>query len=173
MDNIKTRTCTKCNQSFPETTEFFRFSNYKQCFNSFCIPCAKKYHSEKSLIFYHEHKQEYLDAGRIKRKAERLTIKGNFNQYRYRAKSEGYPFILSFEQFSSFWQLSCHYCGDSIDTIGLDRVDSSKGYEIDNVVPCCYPCNRMKMDSSVSEFISRCIKIVVKWFATLGHSIKV
>ena len=35
---------------------------------------------------------------------------------------------------------------------GIDRVDSSKGYTIDNVVPCCSACNYAKHEMSVSEF---------------------
>lgn len=35
---------------------------------------------------------------------------------------------------------------------GLDRVDSSKGHTVDNVVPCCWRCNRMKMDMTHAEF---------------------
>jgi len=36
---------------------------------------------------------------------------------------------------------------------GVDRVDNTKGYTIDNVVPCCAKCNRAKRDSSLEEFI--------------------
>ena len=35
---------------------------------------------------------------------------------------------------------------------GLDRVDSSKGYTIDNVVPCCAICNTAKNKMTQKEF---------------------
>jgi len=37
----------------------------------------------------------------------------------------------------------CHYCHEKILTggVGLDRKDNARGYEADNVVPCCYSCN--------------------------------
>ncbi len=35
----------------------------------------------------------------------------------------------------------------------LDRIDSSKGYILENVVSCCSWCNIMKSDSSFVEFI--------------------
>jgi hypothetical protein len=38
---------------------------------------------------------------------------------------------------------------------GIDRVDSSKGYYIDNCVPCCGICNTCKMDLTLDEFIKR------------------
>lgn len=42
----------------------------------------------------------------------------------------------------------CHYCGQHIETLGssLDRKDSDKGYTLDNVVPCCGDCNKVKND---------------------------
>ena len=36
---------------------------------------------------------------------------------------------------------------------GLDRIDSSKGHMLDNVVPCCYPCNWQKMNMTTEQFI--------------------
>jgi hypothetical protein len=35
---------------------------------------------------------------------------------------------------------------------GLDRVDSSRGYEITNVVPCCRTCNTAKLDMTTESF---------------------
>lgn len=36
---------------------------------------------------------------------------------------------------------------------GLDRLDSSRGYTIDNVVPCCPRCNYAKNTMTVDEFV--------------------
>ena len=41
----------------------------------------------------------------------------------------------------------CFYCGEYLDDstgVGLDRCDNKKGYTLNNVVPCCARCNRMK-----------------------------
>jgi hypothetical protein len=35
---------------------------------------------------------------------------------------------------------------------GIDRKDNSKGYTIDNVVSCCFICNKGKWTQSVGEF---------------------
>lgn len=79
--------------------------------------------------------------------------------YRNGARKRGLCFDLSSEQFVSFWQKSCHYCGDAIKTIGLDRVDNSVGYTAANVVPCCRPCNVGKMTMAPGEFIARAHRI--------------
>jgi len=36
---------------------------------------------------------------------------------------------------------------------GLDRADNSKGYELDNVVPCCGRCNRAKNAYNRDDFL--------------------
>jgi len=72
---------------------------------------------------------------------------------------------LSNEQVSELIQQDCHYCGVSpMHTSkgrngnyvynGLDRVDNSKGYAIDNVVPCCIICNNAKRTLSLSDFLN-------------------
>jgi hypothetical protein len=84
----------------------------------------------------------------------------------------------------SFWlqlvQRPCAYCGDApkagravlkrIKGVlmkattawlchGVDRVNSEKGYVVDNVVPCCTSCNRMKSDLDRDFFLSQVCKI--------------
>lgn len=80
---------------------------------------------------------------------------------------------LSLDEFSELIHKPCYYCGaapssnnmwnnraaritanEAIEINGIDRVDSSKGYSIDNCVPCCSVCNRMKSDLTMDEFLS-------------------
>ena len=44
-------------------------------------------------------------------------------------------------------------CKEGFDHNGIDRIDSSKGYTPDNVVPCCKICNKAKMDMDQKDFI--------------------
>ncbi len=76
------------------------------------------------------------------------------------AEVRGIKFDLSFQEFMQLWQEPCEYCGDKIGTIGIDRVDSRGGYNVDNIVPCCGTCNLMKNTYGQSFFISHCEKIV-------------
>lgn len=93
---------------------------------------------------------------------QRLTdIVGlKLTNYKSGAKSRGIDWRLTKDQFLSFWQLPCFYCGDAVDTIGLDRIDSNKCYEIGNIVPCCRTCNVMKLAIPREIFIQHCQKIV-------------
>jgi len=77
-----------------------------------------------------------------------------FNIVEHGAKNRGYSFNLSLEQFITFWNKPCHYCGSEINGVGIDRVDNNIGYELDNCVPCCSKCNKMKLNLSLSDFFS-------------------
>lgn len=46
---------------------------------------------------------------------------------------------------------------------GIDRIDSSKGYEYNNVVSCCKNCNSAKMELSTNEFKNQIKKIYEYW----------
>jgi hypothetical protein len=75
------------------------------------------------------------------------------------AKVRKLAYNLTREQFMSFWQKSCTYCGSSIETIGLDRVNNKVGYEMDNLVSCCSTCNHAKAKMDASEYIEHCKKV--------------
>lgn len=73
---------------------------------------------------------------------------------------------IPFDDFFELMQQNCYYCGAEPDLVKhsvrkdsvawkhgtLDRVDSSLGHTIDNVVPCCLICNRAKLTRTVEEF---------------------
>lgn len=86
------------------------------------------------------------------------------------ARKRGIEYGLTREQFMSFWQKPCSYCGDQIETIGLDRIDNAKGYVMDNVVPCCGGCNGMKSSMSREAFIERCRKVTANACIATGNA---
>jgi hypothetical protein len=106
--------------------------------------------------------QYRLAKGVSRRISKHNTISGKLDSYRVSAKQRGIPFNLTREEFITFWQLPCDYCGDSIDTIGLDRVDNDKGYELTNLVPCCYPCNIAKANQTRESYINRCRRVAAR-----------
>jgi len=92
-------------------------------------------------------------------KGWRKGLRGKYNTYKDAAKKRGLDFVLTEDQFATFWQQPCHYCGDSIDTIGLDRIYNNLGYSLDNVVSCCTFCNRMKLNHTQEEFFDHVDRI--------------
>jgi len=92
--------------------------------------------------------------------AYRQTIKGRYNTYKGGAKYRGHLFDLSVKEFSTFWQKDCSYCGSAITTIGLDRIDSSIGYRVNNVVSCCSVCNLMKLNHNEQAWLDKMFTIL-------------
>lgn len=106
-------------------------------------------------------------------RAERVRSKQTWEVEFRRAKRQRYklhksgtkhPWSLTLEQFKALVTGDCHYCGapPSRPTFvggelrtGIDRLDSSKGYEAENCVPCCTACNLMKGIQSYDEFLMR------------------
>lgn len=74
--------------------------------------------------------------------------------YIHGAKHRGILFELTHVEFFSFWQKPCSYCNSEIKTIGLDRINSTLGYSMNNVVSCCFRCNEMKNNSTVEQWVA-------------------
>lgn len=97
-----------------------------------CKKCINEYHKKQQMKKPWIHK--FID---IKYNAHRKKYEWNI------PTDVGYRLITS----------SCAYCGKIPKELnGLDRVDSSKGYTIDNVVSCCKHCNWAKNSMTTDEF---------------------
>lgn len=86
----------------------------------------------------------------------RHTIKGRYRNYARKACERGYEFRLTLEEFKTFWQKECYYCGETNKEVGIDRVDNSVGYTLENCVPSCRDCNVLKHSQSMQKFIEKC-----------------
>ena len=125
-----------------------------------------RYHEDDS--FRERRKQEARDYYATKTPEEKLeysrayvlTINGAYASYKANAKRRKKEFDLTLEQFASHWKQSCVYCGSEIETIGLDRIDNTLGYTVDNTVPCCSVCNYIKFVYSDETFRDHVATIV-------------
>lgn len=93
------------------------------------------------------------------------------NIYKVSACRRGFGFTLTVDDFRFLTSSNCFYCGrcpaQRLETQaehylynGLDRKDNSLGYTIENVVPCCWPCNELKGSYSFEEFLAHVRRIV-------------
>lgn len=165
-----TRTCTVCQKEKVLETEFGKQSNGKYGRQSACKLCTKRVLADyrktekgkekhREYAKRHREKPGYNDRHR----AYRETPKAMRHLYLKGAERRSLPFELTVEDFETLWGRPCHYCGDSIRTIGLDRLINEGGYIRDNVVPCCPTCNFMKLKSSPEDFIAKCKQIAAKF----------
>lgn len=95
-----------------------------------------------------------------------------YNEYKVSAKSKNREFNLTKEEFRQLTSKNCFYCniapyrkriniyaknkitiemGEFIFN-GLDRINSSKDYTLDNVLTCCKVCNCAKSNLTTEEF---------------------
>ena len=81
-----------------------------------------------------------------------------YRQYLGRANQRGLLFELTVDDFNTIFRGACVYCG-STSKIGVDRVDSSLGYNLENVQPCCGTCNWMKQQARHEDFLRHVDKI--------------
>jgi 5-methylcytosine-specific restriction endonuclease McrA len=119
---------------------------------------SRRYNQKEEVkAKYRAYKRIYRARPEVK--ARLGSPKSKYNIYRLSAKNRGIEFTLTFEQFLSFYQKPCYYCGDPIETVRLDRVDNSKGYILNNVVSCCWECNKLKSDMDAIGFVHICLKV--------------
>ena len=108
---------------------------------------------------------------RNKSRINKATSNSVLNQiiagYKKDAKDRGYSWHLTNDQCYKLFESRCHYCGSEATNerkyhkdksitakyMGIDRIDNTKWYTIDNVVPCCKKCNRAKDTMTYDEFI--------------------
>lgn len=95
--------------------------------------------------------------------------------YKRHAKNLGLPFNLSLLQAYAIMEIPCFYCGQEPSNFyrgctysGIDRIDSKKGYIVDNVVPCCKRCNIAKASMSIDGFKKHIQKIYLNMIVAPG-----
>lgn len=126
-------------------------------------------------------------SNRIKPAGQSAKIK-LFGMCRSNARNRDLEFLLTKEEHFYIISQPCSYCGaepikynpylrkngticalhlkdhNMIDRAWIlantiDRVDNNKGYFLDNCVTACWPCNKMKVDSPVTDFLDQVLKI--------------
>jgi hypothetical protein len=90
------------------------------------------------------------------------TIPSTFWSYKDRAYKKNLDFDVTEEEYCRLRERPCHYCHRNItvhNLSGMDRIDNSKGYSLDNVVACCSECNQARSNIPQAEFIHACILV--------------
>lgn len=124
-----------------------------------CTKCAYKSRPQSKLK-YSNNERMY-----------KLSIVSRCEKSKGRIKNK-----LSIKDYSKMSLENCNYCGEEPREVnylykekgveknlpkfnGIDRIDSSLDYSLDNCVPCCGICNTMKASLSVDDFFNHIRKI--------------
>jgi len=124
------------------------------------------------------------ECGKLNAENETSAMKELYRKYKSNASSRGLIFSLSKKDFYSITTMDCAYCGESPKQIfkcrwateayfynGIDRVDNSKGYIVENCVPCCKECNVGKHIKSKEDFLSWIYRVYKYNFIEVEHEI--
>jgi hypothetical protein len=122
-----------------------------------------------------------IKSAQARRFPDRVGVAVNkvINRCRQNAKTHGRVFELTKDEIRALVTQACLYCDiapnneailhsahnlyahndENILLHGLDRIDSSKGYTIDNVVTSCTDCNLAKRSRSTADFVSWAVQV--------------
>lgn len=122
-------------------------------------------------------KKEFIEKNKFKKEEDRTIamLKIQYSHLKRRHYKKFSEEVIDFNTFCNLSKSKCYYCGleyskiiedrncesnkkskisDTVLKInGIDRVDSGKGYIINNVVPCCKYCNMAKGEMSREDFL--------------------
>ena len=100
---------------------------------------------------------------------QRYSLEHRYQVYKRNAKKRNLIFEIEKCDFDILTTQPCYYCGEYSGEYfdkpfsGLYRIDSSTGYTINNVVPCCETCNKMKSNYDIHDWLNK-IKTISKRF---------
>lgn len=130
----------------------------------------KRAYNQANKEYFKQKRKEYEAANpeRVKeiRQKSRHSLSTRYKKYQLGAQERNLDFSLTIEDFDRITKMPCYYCGDLPEDkfgnkfTGIDRLDSSQGYIIDNVVPCCPICNRMKSNHDITDWLQHLLKII-------------
>lgn len=157
--------CLECN-----TAHVVHGPNVRNGLSLRCVACGhvKGHSKQKGQV-------------RTAKTSNEMAYKYLYIQLKRSATSRTISWALNEQDTTHIVKQNCHYCnrppglacnplknhglsqknedGANILRNGIDRIDSSKGYEAENVVPCCADCNRAKLSRSAEEFITHSMLI--------------
>jgi hypothetical protein len=149
------RTCTKCDTPKKEN----HFYKRKNGLSYMCKDCYTVYRLEHPVKYKESYKKSNLKA--------KGTLKFKFQKLKSSAKQRGIIMTLTIEQLETLNKNDCYYCQNKlgekvISGSGLDRLDHSLGYTIDNCVACCRFCNTIKMNLLTPEEMKKVATLLIK-----------
>lgn len=174
IKHMDSKYCPSCKQTKP-ATDYYKSKSHSHGLRSYCKLCEKERNTLREPEYkaqrkryrqtevykdikrrYYQNNKEAIKASN-KKSSKYCTVK--FGRYKYQAEQRGLSFTLTFEEFEQYYRKNCFYCNSEVETIGLDRVNNDVGYELGNVVSCCWMCNSMKHAFTQEVFLQQIKKI--------------
>jgi hypothetical protein len=153
MEVLNVKTCFKCKETKPLTL-FFKHHQTSDGYHSWCKNCCRE---------GNERSRQKLNS----------TIEGRARVFLQNAKKSAakrqQPFDLTVADIVECWQQQdeiCAYSGRQmtlkaghLNTVSIERIDSTVGYTRENTILVCQAINRMKSDFSLADFHALCADV--------------
>jgi hypothetical protein len=116
--------------------------------------CSECYEKQRKIEELRERTRNYSEENKANMDKYILS-------YIQSAKIRNIAFDLTKEKFEELINMPCYYCNsfNEKEVIGIDRINSSMNYTIENCVPCCKICNFMKGTLTKNTFITQAHRI--------------
>lgn len=151
----KNKICPSCDEK--KSPRDFQIDRHKRGgLFVYCRECG----NSRCRVYSKENNQKQRDRNKKYRDKKGHTPEFKYSEYKSSAIKTKRDFELSYEEFLTLWQKNCAYCDATISTVGIDRIDSSVGYTIENCAPCCFDCNNMKSNRNLDQWLLKMEKIL-------------
>jgi 5-methylcytosine-specific restriction endonuclease McrA len=150
---IEHKTCKACSAQLP-LESFAKSNGGKFGRTHTCRKCVAK------------NRLENLESVRAKEREYDRTPRGRYHTAKSSIAKRGIDFNISLEWYENFCLENkiCFYCDEDMANtpvgLGLNRIDSNKGYSEDNLKRCCKKCNSIMNNYSINDLKTRVFKIV-------------
>lgn len=169
-DDMVKSPCFYCNSPVQERLHGIdRMDNTKGYCLENCVPCCKECNFMKKALDAHTFIQRCLHISSVHGGEGKLypdswtdSKSASIYNYKERAEKKSLEFELTKEEFDTLKDNACAYCSRANTAThknGIDRMDNSKGYTMDNCVTCCGQCNQMKTNMGYNEYIGQCQRV--------------
>lgn len=139
--------CVKCHEEKPFTTDYFHkhiISGIHRHRSASCIACHKKRMKIANKRGYKKYREKAL-----------------IRQYTKIDTKQGFRCDLTEQWFKeNLSSQPCTYCGTTKRPIGADRIDNTKGHTLDNCIPCCKICNKVRNNIFTVEEMKKIGKVI-------------
>jgi hypothetical protein len=156
--------CSKCHNE-KENIEFYKNKRYKDNLSSWCKICQIQYNQQPRRK-YHRKQYEIKNLDYVKNTRHEChnryykTLNARFKKWKTGAKLRNIPFNLTLDHLKTL-PMMCYYTGIPLtlephnhNTVSLDRIDSNKGYDKNNICFCMWCINNIKRSYTVDHLIS-------------------
>lgn len=152
--------------SYKHRSKFFYEKNKERLNN-----VAKQYYLDNKTHKLQLQKDYRKKTNYIKDKKYHRTLKGKYNNLVHGTakrikKGRVMGMNITLEQYDEIINKTCYYCSKDLflETGGsLDRIDNSKGYLIDNVLPCCGFCNKLRQDLMTVDETKHVVSALIEY----------